>query len=340
MHAESSSDMTSSNNTYGVHVRDRLTFSNVRSRLSRNFPPNLARLMLLCCAALWGGSYLVAKIAVAVVPPFWLMALRTGGACIVMMILFHKVIVPALNFQMLVPALIVGITYFGTMGTQTVSLQTVDAGRCGFLTALYCVLIPFASWLVSKRRPGFIRILAGCICMVGVGFVALKPSSLSIYLSPGDWLAVSGAVIYSFNLTYLGIYARRFNSIALTFAQFAVACALFLITAIFSEPTPNSTWLDAKIVGSFLYLSLGGTTLAQIMQNIGLAHVPITSASIVMCTECLFAELFSFVFGGERPQIAALVGFCLIFIAVLLSMTPEEKLLKLLGGWRKRSGHS
>lgn len=33
-------------------------FSKLRSRWSRSFPPNLARLMLLGCAALWGGSYL------------------------------------------------------------------------------------------------------------------------------------------------------------------------------------------------------------------------------------------------------------------------------------------
>jgi len=44
-------------------------FSKLRSRWSRNFPPNLARLMLLGCAALWGGSYLLAKFAMEAIPP-------------------------------------------------------------------------------------------------------------------------------------------------------------------------------------------------------------------------------------------------------------------------------
>ena len=56
-------------------------FSKLRSRWSRNFPPNLARLMLLGCAALWGGSYLLAKFAMEAIPPQWLMGLRMIGAC-------------------------------------------------------------------------------------------------------------------------------------------------------------------------------------------------------------------------------------------------------------------
>ena len=49
-------------------------FSKLRSRWSRNFPPNLARLMLLGCAALWGGSYLLAKFAMEAIPPQWVCA--------------------------------------------------------------------------------------------------------------------------------------------------------------------------------------------------------------------------------------------------------------------------
>ena len=69
-------------------------FSKLRSRWSSNFPPNLARLMLLGCAALWGGSYLLAKFAMEAIPPQWLMGLRMIGACLCMLALFHKHIVP------------------------------------------------------------------------------------------------------------------------------------------------------------------------------------------------------------------------------------------------------
>ena len=64
---------------------------------------------------------------------------------------------------------------------------------------------------------------------------------------------------------------------------------------------------------------------AQIMQNIGLAHVPASQASIIMCTESLFAVTFSALFWGETIMWSSLVGFALIFVAVLMSVIKPTK---------------
>lgn len=299
-------------------------FSKLRSRWSRSFPPNLARLMLLTCAALWGGSYLLAKFAMEAIPPQWLMGLRMFGACICMLGLFHKHIIPNLTPKIIVPALVVGVTYWGTMVTQTIGLQTIDPGRSAFLTAAYCVLTPFVTWLVSKSRPRVINLIAGIICLIGVGFVSLKPGG-SLSLSVGDWLTITTAIIFSFNLTFLGVYTKRFDPIAVTFVQFGIAGVLFLIGAIVTEPAPDAGWLAPSVVASVLYLFLGATMSAQIMQNIGLAHVPASQASIIMCTESLFAVSFSALFWGERIMWSSLVGFALIFAAVLMSVIRPTK---------------
>lgn len=82
-----------------------------------------------------------------------LMGLRMIGACLCMLALFHKHIVPYLTPKIIVPALVVGLTYWGTMVTQTIGLQTIEPGRSAFLTAAYCVLTPFATWIISKNRP-------------------------------------------------------------------------------------------------------------------------------------------------------------------------------------------
>ncbi|WP_300766769.1 DMT family transporter [uncultured Bifidobacterium sp.] len=295
------------------HVRD------FRSRMSRSFPPNLARLMLLACAALWGGSYLVAKIAMETIPPMWLMFIRLGGACLVMLALFHRSILPSLRRSIVVPALVVGGTYFGSMALQTTGLQTIDPGRSSFLTAAYAVLTPFAVWLVTRMAPKAIHVVSAIICMTGVGFVALKPSTATLQLSYGDVLTLINAVFVAFNIVYLGIYIKRFNPLAMTFVQFVVAAVLFLASALAFEPGPNAAWMDSEVVWSILYLLLAATTLAQIMQNIGLAHVPTSSASIIMCSESVFSVSFSAIFWGERVGWTSLVGFALIFAAMVLS---------------------
>ncbi|MGN0109036.1 MAG: DMT family transporter [Bifidobacterium sp.] len=306
-------------------MRARSRFQEFRSRMSRTFPPNLARVMLLCCAALWGGSYLVAKVAMSAITPQWLMAMRMTGSCLIMFILFHRVIIPALTRDIIIPALVVGVTYYGTMVMQTEGLKTIAPGRSAFLTASYCVLTPFAAWLITKQRPKLINLVAAVICLTGVGFVALKPGSSSLVLSQGDWMTIANAVIFSFNLTFLGRYTQRFHPIAVTFMQFAVADVFFLIGALLTEPLPNASWLAPDVIMSFLYLLIGATTMAQIMQNIGLAHVPPSSAAIIMCTESLFAVAFSAMFWGEAIGWTSIVGFSLIFAAVIMSVVTKRK---------------
>ena len=305
-------------------MRARSRFQEFRSRMSRTFPPNLARIMLLCCAALWGGSYLVAKVAMTAITPQWLMTMRMTGSCIIMFVLFHRVIIPALTREIIIPALVVGVTYYGTMIMQTEGLTTIDPGRSAFLTASYCVLTPFSAWIVAKQRPKLINLVAAIICLTGVGFVALKPGSGALALGVGDWMTIANAVIFSFNLTFLGRYTQRFHPIAVTFMQFAVADVFFLIGALFTEPLPNASWLAPNVIMSFLYLLIGATTLAQIMQNIGLAHVPPSSAAIIMCTESLFAVAFSAIFWGEAIGWTSIVGFSLIFAAVIMSVVTKR----------------
>ena len=305
-------------------MRARSRFQEFRSRMSRTFPPNLARIMLLCCAALWGGSYLVAKVAMTAITPQWLMTMRMTGSCIIMFVLFHRVIIPVLTREIIIPALVVGVTYYGTMIMQTEGLTTIDPGRSAFLTASYCVLTPFAAWIVAKQRPKLINLVAAIICLTGVGFVALKPGSGAFALGVGDWMTIANAVIFSFNLTFLGRYTQRFHPIAVTFMQFAVADVFFLIGALFTEPLPNASWLAPNVIMSFLYLLIGATTLAQIMQNIGLAHVPPSSAAIIMCTESLFAVAFSAIFWGEAIGWTSIVGFSLIFAAVIMSVVTKR----------------
>ena len=305
-------------------MRARSRFQEFRSRMSRTFPPNLARIMLLCCAALWGGSYLVAKVAMTAITPQWLMTMRMTGSCIIMFVLFHRVIIPALTREIIIPALVVGVTYYGTMIMQTEGLTTIDPGRSAFLTASYCVLTPFAAWIVVKQRPKLINLVAAIICLTGVGFVALKPGSGAFALGVGDWMTIANAVIFSFNLTFLGRYTQRFHPIAVTFMQFDVADVFFLIGALFTEPLPNASWLAPDVIMSFLYLLIGATTLAQIMQNIGLAHVPPSSAAIIMCTESLFAVAFSAIFWGEAIGWTSIVGFSLIFAAVIMSVVTKR----------------
>ncbi|WP_240539185.1 DMT family transporter [Bifidobacterium sp. SO1] len=281
--------------------------------------PTIGKLMLLACAMLWGGSYPTAKVAMTVVPPQWLMAIRLLAASLIMFILFRKQITPYLNRHIIVPGLLVGVTYWGTMCSQTVGLTMIEPGRSAFLTAAYCVIVPFTSWLLMKQRPTIRNIVAAVLCLTGVGCVSLSSGLGGISIGLGDLLTLLCAIVFSFNLVWLGKFGRVIHPVALTFAQFMTAGTLFLIGAIVTEPAPSATWLRPGILLCLVYLFFGATMTAQIMQNVGLKVTPPSQASLIMCLETVFSLLFSVLFYGERVEAAAGMGFVLIFSAILCS---------------------
>lgn len=215
--------------------------------MKKGLSPTTGRVMLLCCAMLWGGSYPIAKVAMGVVTPQWLMGLRLVGASTIMLILFRKRIVPYLNKSIIIPGLVTGLTYWGTMISQTVGLTMIEPGRSAFLTSAYCVLVPFVSWLLMRQRPAARNIVAAALCLTGVGFVSLGSGLGGLTIGTGDLLTLLCAVIFSFNLVCLGKWSRVIDPVALTFAQFVTAGVCFIVGASFSEPAPNaSCWRRAS----------------------------------------------------------------------------------------------
>lgn len=279
--------------------------------------PALGKMMLLGCAMLWGGSYPIAKVAMSVVTPQWLMCFRLLAASAIMLILFRKQIMPYLNRSIILPGLLVGLTYWGTMVSQTVGLTMIEPGRSAFLTAAYCVIVPFTSWILLKQRPTPRNLLSAVLCLIGVGFVSLSSGLGGFSIGTGDLLTLTCALVFSFNRVWLGKFGQTIHPVALTFAQFMVAGVCCLIGAALTEPAPTAAWLRPSILACLVYLFFGATMMAQIMQNFGLKVTPPSQASLIMCLETVFGLLFSVAFYGERVSGASGVGFALIFLAIL-----------------------
>ncbi|MFC5221793.1 DMT family transporter [Bifidobacterium leontopitheci] len=298
--------------------------------------PTTGRIMLLACAMLWGGSYPTAKVAMGAVTPQWLMAVRLLGAAGVMLILFHKRILPALRPSIIIPAIFVGLTYWGTMFCQMTGLTMIEPGRSAFLTAAYCVIVPFTSWLLIRQRPTSRNLVAAALCLTGVGFVSLAGGGMGgLSVSPGDLLTLLCAFVFSFNLVLLGKWSRVIDPVALTFTMFVVAGVCFVGGAMVTEPSPSAAWLEPAVLSCLAYLVLGATMLAQVMQNIGLKVTPPSQASIIMCLETVFSMLFSVLFYGERVTVTAGIGFVLIFLAIVVSQVRlSGRMLERIGGRR------
>lgn len=286
---------------------------------------HISQLMLLVCAAIWGGSYVSSKYALEVFPVQWLMGVRMVGACAIMFVIFFGTLRKTFTKKLIIPSLITGVTYYATLVLQTEGLQTIDPGRSAFLTAAYCVITPFSAWLIVKKKPTILGLIAAVVCVAGVGFVALKPGMFALTLSYGDILTLVCAAVFAFNLTFLAYYSRKYNPVTLTFGQFVVSGVLFLAGALIYEPLPNFNGADhLSIFANMFYLTVVVTVVAQIMQNYSLVNLSTANASVIMCTESLFTLLFSTLLYHEHVSNMAFVGFALIFAAIIIASLGEH----------------
>lgn len=296
-----------------------------KSGMPKGNSVHISQLMLLACAAIWGGSYVSSKYALEVFPVQWLMGVRMIGACAIMFVIFFGTLRKTFTKKLIIPSLITGVTYYATLVLQTEGLQTIDPGRSAFLTAAYCVITPFSAWLIVKKKPTILGLIAAVVCVAGVGFVALKPGMFALTLSYGDILTLVCAAVFAFNLTFLAYYSRKYNPVTLTFGQFVVSGVLFLAGALIYEPLPNFNGADhISIFANMFYLTVVVTVAAQIMQNYSLVNLSTANASVIMCTESLFTLLFSTMFYHERVSNMAFLGFALIFAAIIIASLGEH----------------
>ncbi|MBT1176280.1 DMT family transporter [Bifidobacterium callimiconis] len=299
---------------------------------SRGISPSLARLMLLTNAAVWGSGYTILKFIQTTVPTQWMMTFRLSAAAILMGVIFLPKLRRIDLRRLVIPGLILAVTYWLGFMFQLEGLKTIAPGRNSFLTDTYCVMVPFLIWAITRRRPNWQHMAAAFVCIVGIGFVSLSEGAASGLLSVsfGDAVTIVGAFFFAANLVAVGFMAKKFDPVALMFMEFVFTALLFLGGALLTEPSPEPSWADWRIIAGLAYLVIGSTIIAQIFQTVAIRYVPTSQASIILSTESLFGVLVSVIFYGERLTVAVVIGFALIFCAILLSELhlPKRKRAK------------
>ena len=115
----------------------------------KNIPQGVWKLALAGSAAIWGGSFVVIKGALDVVPACWLMFIRFLGASVIVGALFNKTLRRNLDGSHLLAGSVLGLLSGTAFLIQNIGLTTITPGRNAFLTATYCVMVPFINWVVA-----------------------------------------------------------------------------------------------------------------------------------------------------------------------------------------------
>lgn len=286
----------------------------------KDIPTGVWKIALAGAAAIWGGSFVVIKGALDVVPPCWLMFVRFFFSALIVGALFWKRVRPHLDASTLRCGAVLGILSGTAFVVQNIGLTDTTPGRNAFLTATYCVMVPFVNWAVARRRPGATSIVAAALGILGVGLLSLG-DDFSVGLSWGDMLTLVSAVLYALHIVAVARFSASGHEVmTMTVTQLAMSAVVSLAAALVLEGVIDfSVFADPGIWGALFYLVILSSAVCMVMQNLGQAHVPPAPASLLLSLESVFAVIASVLFYGEvvTPRLAC--GFASIFAAVVVS---------------------
>lgn len=143
-----------------------------------------AKLMLFSSAVIWGSSFFILKNTLDELPVYFLLCVRFLFSAILLSIVFVKKW-KLLNLKYLWTGAITGAFLGFAYIFQTIGLKHTTPGTNAFLTTVYCVIVPFLSWAVSKKRPDIYNFIAAAICITGIGLVCLDGKMSFSFLGEG-----------------------------------------------------------------------------------------------------------------------------------------------------------
>ena len=238
----------------------------------------LAKPMLLAAALIWGTSFFIMKNTLDAVPVFFLLAIRfTAGAVLLGLIAWKRW--RSFTPDYLWRGAVIGGFLFLAYSIQTFGLARTTSSKNAFLTAVYCVIVPFLTWAVVKTRPDRYNIAAALLCVTGVGLVSLT-EGLSI--NAGDLLTLCCALFYASHIVAVAKVSPGKDITLLTIFQFAFAALYAWVCGALTESFPAEALADPALLLPMAYLCVMATTVALLFQNVGQVWSDPASASVIL----------------------------------------------------------
>lgn len=290
-------------------------------------------LMLLITSLIWGTAFVAQSEGMNYVEPFTYNAMRTllGGVVLIPVIILFRFLdkrngKEKANFSLkntVTGGICCGIVLFIASSFQQSGIAQTTAGKAGFVTALYIVIVPLIGIFLHKKMP--LRMwLFIAIALAGFWLLCIKQD---IGISSGDLLVFFGAIFFAVHITVIDFFnEKNTDGVLMSCIQFFTAGLLMLICMfIFEKPTiPNIVGAG----GTILYAGIMSCGVAYTLQILGQKHTNPTLATMLMSLESVFAALSGWLILGEKLSIKEFFGCVLIFAAVILAQLAGTDKIK------------
>lgn len=202
------------------------------------------------------------------------------------------------------------------------------AGKAGFITAFYIVLVPILNFIVFRKRTGVSLWISVAIAIVGLYLLCINET---LTLQTSDLLVLLCAFAFSFQILCVDRYAPQYDALELAAIQFLTCGVLSSILMVFRDMAPDglaawaapfATW-NAWI--PLLYAAILSSAVGYTLQIVGQKGLNPALASLLMSLESVFAVLAGWLILHQIMTSRELVGSLLVFVAVIIAQVAPAK---------------
>ena len=283
-------------------------------------------LLLMITAMIWGLAFVAQSVAADLVGPMTFNGIRFLLASLEVFLLapilsrYLKIEAEDNPVGWMKTAALAGLVLITASWLQQAGIRYTTAGKAGFITSFYVVLVPLAELLFLHHKPAFnIWIAVGTAC-IGL-YLLSAPEKGAVQF--GDFLELLCAVCFTVHILVIDSAAGIPNPIRFCAVQYLIAGAVGMLFGLLFEPLSAASLL--KAAPSILYAGFLSAGLGYTLQVIGQRDADPAVASVILSLESVFSALFGFWILKESMNSAELLGCVLMFAAVLLSQIDMKK---------------
>jgi drug/metabolite transporter (DMT)-like permease len=269
-------------------------------------------------AAIWGSAFVAQRATAHLLGPFLYNGARfLLGALVLVPVVGGRL--RGLSRRELTGGAVLGILLAAASVLQQAGLQFTTAGKAGFITGLYVILVPVFLALGWRQRLRWTAWLASVVAMVGL--FLLSTGGRALRLTYGDTLVLIGSVMWALHLILIGRLVGLIDPLRLALVQY-VTCGVVsaVLGAVFDPDTLAGL---AAAWWALLYTGIVSVGVGYTLQIVAQRWAPPTDAALILSSEAVFAAFWGWLLLKEPLTGPEMVGCALMLAGMVLAQIPS-----------------
>lgn len=284
---------------------------------------------LVTAVLIWGSAFIAQSVGMEKIGPFTFQTFRNALAILFLIPMatvfdlgkcsVRESLNKWKNRRLWKAGLICGLGLFCAASLQQMGLQYTDAGKAGFITAMYIVMVPLLGFFVNRKPP---KTALVSVALAVAGLYLLSAVGVT-RINKGDIMLMGCALCYAVQILSVDLLGDGLDGIRLNCVQVMVTFVLSAIVMLAMETFRMVDVMDS--MGAISYAGILSTGIAFSLQIVGQKDLDPTPAAIIMSMESVVAVLCGALILKETMTTWELSGCALMFVAVIISQLPEKK---------------